>query len=127
MKLRIKGNSIRLRISRSELTRLIEEGRIADTTFFGVEESARLTYALEQSDAVGSTQLAARPQEVAVVLPRGVASAWAEGEEVGVYATVDLGPRGALELMVEKDYACLDLSEAENVDTFPNPNAGALC
>jgi hypothetical protein len=27
--------------------------------------------------------------------------------------------------MVEKDYACLDLGDAENAGTFPNPNACA--
>jgi hypothetical protein len=34
---------------------------------------------------------------------------------------------GQLEIAVEKDWACLDKDEAENVDTFPNPNAGASC
>ena len=33
----------------------------------------------------------------------------------------------SLDLIVEKDFACLDLSDADNEDTFPNPNSGAIC
>ncbi|MGI4827654.1 MAG: DUF7009 family protein [Janthinobacterium lividum] len=127
MKLRIKGNSVRLRVTRSEVSQLLTEGRIEEVVYFTADGQSRLTYALERSDAVSGTQLLTRPQEVAIVLPAKAAASWAEGTEVGVYATVDLGLRGSLELMVEKDFACLDLSDAENVDTFPNPNAGASC
>ncbi|MGI4827872.1 MAG: DUF7009 family protein [Janthinobacterium lividum] len=127
MKLRIKGNSVRLRVTRSEVSQLLAEGRIEEVVYFTADGQSRLTYALERSDAASDTQLLTRPQEVAIVLPAKAAASWAEGKEVGVYATVDLGLRGSLELMVEKDFACLDLSDAENVDTFPNPNAGASC
>lgn len=33
----------------------------------------------------------------------------------------------ALELILEKDFACLDRSDADNHDTFPNPLIGASC
>jgi len=36
-------------------------------------------------------------------------------------ATVDVGPRGTLDLIVEKDFACLDGSDADNLETFANP------
>jgi hypothetical protein len=32
-----------------------------------------------------------------------------------------------LNVIVEKDFACLDLSDAENEDTFQNPELGAAC
>jgi hypothetical protein len=47
--------------------------------------------------------------------------------QVGIYATVDRGENGTLNLVVEKDFACLDLSDADNLDTFPNPELGAVC
>jgi hypothetical protein len=47
--------------------------------------------------------------------------------EVGIYATVNLGHTGSLDVMIEKDFACLDRSDAENVDTFTNPNAATVC
>jgi hypothetical protein len=33
----------------------------------------------------------------------------------------------SLDLIVEKDFACLDLSDADNEDTFPNPLVGTTC
>lgn len=127
MKLRIKGNSLRFRVTRSEVSRLLSEGRIYEVIYFTAEEHSRLTYALERSDAVSIPQLVARPQEIAMVLPNLLAASWAEGPDIGIYHTADRGLRGSLDLIVEKDFACLDLSDAENVDTFPNPNAEAFC
>jgi hypothetical protein len=125
MKLRIKGDSLRLRIAPSELLRLMEAGRIEETVHFGLEADARLTYALEVG--VGG-ELAVRHQgtRVAVVLPAAIARAWAQGNDVGVYGSVAVSG-GLLEIAVEKDWACLDKSDPENADTFPNPNEGASC
>ena len=127
MKLRIKANSLRLRLTRSEVMKLIDTGHIEETIYFSPNEQSRLTYALEHEPDLISATLRYQPREVVVVLPTEQATAWAESIEVGIYATVDLGPVGALDLIVEKDFACLDLSDADNLDTFPNPNAAGLC
>ena len=124
MKLRIKGNSLRLRVTRSELATLIDTGRIEETIYFGSSEASRLTYALEHEPKLTGATVRYQPCQVAVVLPEREATAWAESGLVGIYATVDLGPVGGLDLIVEKDFACLDLSDADNLDTFPNPVAG---
>jgi len=124
MKLRIKGNSLRLRVTRSDLTRLIDTGHIEETIYFGSSEGSRLTYALEHQPNLTSATIRYQPPKVAVVLPKSEATAWAKSDLVGIYATVDLGPVGNLDLIVEKDFACLDLSDADNLDTFPNPDAG---
>jgi hypothetical protein len=124
MKLRIKGNSLRLRVTRSELTRLIDTAHIEETVYFGSSEGSRLTYVLEHEPNLTGATIRYQPPEVLVVLPKSEATAWAKSGLVGIYATVDLGPVGSLDLIVEKDFACLDLSDADNLDTFPNPNAG---
>jgi hypothetical protein len=46
MKLRIQGNSIRLRVSRSELAAFVETGRLEETVYFGPQVETSLTYAL---------------------------------------------------------------------------------
>lgn len=127
MKIRIKGNSLRLRVTRSELKRLIDGGRIEDTIYFASESQARLIYALEHKSDANHVTLRSCLPEIAVVLPTGQAMVWQDTEQVGIYATIDIGSRGALEVLVEKDFACLDLSDADNLDTFPNPNSGVVC
>jgi hypothetical protein len=126
MKLRIKGNSIRFRVARSELTKLIEEGRIEETIYFTPSEQGRLTYALEQSD-LPETRLRYEGSEVTIALPRELAATWAGSDQVGIYDSIDLARNGLLTIAVEKDFACLDRSDSDNVDTFENPLAGANC
>lgn len=127
MKIRIKGNSLRFRVTQSELARLIAEGRIDETIYFSPFENSRLTYVLEHQACLLSTTLRYQPPEVAIVLSTADLKLWGESNQVGIYAATDLGIHGVLDLLVEKDFACLDLSDAENIDTFPNPSAGAVC
>jgi hypothetical protein len=125
MKLRIKGNSMRLRVSPSEMKRLLSAGRIEEVIHFGPEPDAKLSYALEQAVSQKELTVRYRPQQVTVVLSTESARNWADGEQVGIYGAFDLG-NGQLDLAIEKDFACLDRNEG-NEDTFANPKSSQLC
>jgi len=125
MKLRIKGNSMRLRVSPSEMKRLLSSGRIEEVIHFGPEPEARLTYALEQSESEEQLTVRYLPQQVTVALSSESARSWAQGEQVGIYGVIDVGS-GQLDLAIEKDFACLDRNEG-NEDTFANPKSGQIC
>ena len=127
MKLRIQDNSLRFRVSQSDLTRLVDTGRLDATIYFGTEPGSELTYRLTHSSSAETVRVEASPQTISVVLPSAEATVWAATEQVGIEAMVDLGPRGALAILIEKDFACLDGSTEENVDTFPNPSAAHTC
>jgi hypothetical protein len=127
MKLRIKGNSLRLRVSRSELARVLAGERIAETIRFAAAPEAKLTYALECGTHQGGTSVRYGAQEVTVSLSEEQAQSWSQESEVGVYTQVDLAAEGALEVIVEKDFACLDRSDEDNKDTFANPLMGSTC
>jgi hypothetical protein len=127
MKLRIKGNSLRLRVTRSEIDRLIRTGRVEETIWFGPSAGCRLTYALEVNEKIEGVTLRCATPEITVLIPFNKAAVWNRSDQVGIYATADLGRRGLLELVLEKDFACLDRSDEDNLDTFPNPLAGAVC
>ncbi len=127
MKLRIKGNSIRLRVTRSELDTLVNDGRIEETIWLGPDAQSRLTYVLEHDASANSVTLRFNLPEIAVLIPTHEAKKWRSSDQIGVYASIPLGARSPLELAVEKDFACLDSSDADNLDAFPNPHADALC
>jgi hypothetical protein len=127
MKLRIKGNSLRLRVSRSELARFQAGGRIEETIHFTAAPEATLTYALESALKPSPVTVRYGSREVTVILSKDRARIWGEQSEIGVYTTLDMGPAGSLEVGVEKDFACLDRSDEDNSDTFANPLAGATC
>ena len=127
MKLRIKGNSLRLRLLQSELATFLDIGRIEATIQFTTEEGGNLTYTLGHDRSTSSIAVRYADRAITVVLPTAVAESWAKGAQVGIYASVDLGNKGRLEVSVEKDFACRDLGDVENEDTFPHPSADSTC
>jgi hypothetical protein len=126
MKLRIKGSSIRLRTVRPEVAQLVNAGRVEETLRFAPGDDAMLTYALVTDTAATEFEVRYQPHEITVVVPAGLARRWASSDEVGMYCEIDLGSAGSLELSIEKDFACLDRSDADNKDTFPHPQLGVV-
>lgn len=124
MKLRITSNSLRLRVSQSDLARFMQSGQIEETIHFAADAAAQLSYALEQSDTAREISLVYQPQSVTVSIPRAAALDWAGGNRIGIYGDVDVGIY-KLAVTVEKDFACLDGTDRENSDTFPNPQKGS--
>ena len=127
MKLRIKGNSLRLRVSRSELARFLNGERVEETIYFTRAPEASLTYALESAVQGAQVRVQYGSQIVRVILSEDQARTWGAESEVGVYSTLDIGAAGSLEVIVEKDFACLDGSDEENSDCFANPQTAASC
>jgi hypothetical protein len=64
---------------------------------------------------------------ITVNIPEFQLKQWAGSDNVGLYADMALDQDQKLAVAIEKDFACLDLSDADNADTFPNPNLTAAC
>ncbi|MDF2694542.1 MAG: hypothetical protein K0S65_2925 [Labilithrix sp.] len=119
MKLRIRGDSIRLRLSQAEVAALGEGGRVEEATGFG--PGHELVYAVFS----GGTTLAATlsGSRIEVAIPSNVARDWATSETVGIEGVQDAGAGRTLRILIEKDFACLTTRPHEDdTDAFPNPN-----
>lgn len=127
MKLRIKGSSLRLRISRSEVASLLRRDRLEETIHFAPQANAKLTYALEQSASVSALTIQHTQNSVTILIPADQSCTWCVSDQVGIVESLDVGDFGILDVLIEKDFACLDRYDEENEDTFPNPNAGTTC
>jgi len=127
MKLRIKGNSLRLRVTPSEVSQLLREGAIREHVQLTANPKDRLTYAVISSLSGPTTTVTYPLGSITVSVPEIELKKWAGSDDVGVYTDVALGDDQVLSVAIEKDFACLDLSDAENEDTFPNPNLAAAC
>jgi hypothetical protein len=123
MKLRINGNSLRLRVTRSELERLIAGEGVEETISFGPAPEASLRYALVSGSQDAPVSVRYRAQKITVTLSPEQLRAWSDENQIGVYANLNLGVAASLEIAVEKDFACLDRSDKDNADTFANPYA----
>ena len=127
MKLRIKGNSLRLRVTPSDIEQLLRDGAIQEHVQFTANPKDRLTYEVISSPSEPTATVAYRSGNITVTLPELHLQTWAGSDDVGVYTDIALGDGQVLSVAIEKDFACLDLSDAENEDTFPNPNVAATC
>ena len=120
MKLRIKGNSIRLRLLRSEVEHFAAEGSISDAVHFGAQS---LRYSLIASPSAEAIRSRFDNCEIVIEIPADEARFWAESESVSIAANQPIGDEN-LSILVEKDFACLDRpDDPEREDAFPNPAA----
>jgi hypothetical protein len=119
MKLRIRGDSLRLRLTRSEITRIGLGESVSETTPF--PEGAQFKYTLEPSlsaEAVTATYFDA---QIKIGLPMNLARTWAKSGEVAIQTQTD-----KLFILIEKDFACLKPRENEKEDEsdmYFNPNS----
>ena len=119
MKLRIKGNSIRLRLLKSEVERFAAEARVTDETAFGANS---LRYSLQMSADAGKIYAEFQDNEIRVVIPTSQARDWTTNSEVGFEVEQPVG-NDILAILIEKDFACLDRpDDPDRDDAFPNPN-----
>ena len=122
MKLRIQDNSIRLRLTRSEVDALIEEGSVTASVSF--PDGARLEYSVETSALTGQPRARFSSDRLVVQIPQAVVRKWAVTEEVSITGAQPL-ENDELSILVEKDFACLTPREGEDeADMFPHPLKG---
>jgi len=127
MKLRLKENSLRLRVTRSELAHLQARQRIQEAVLFPTDNRARLSYALEVGSHSEPVHVAFASQQIVVSVSQDQFMSWSNEDQVGIYASLHVTESTDLDVAIEKDFACLDLSDQDNQDTFANPMAGKAC
>jgi hypothetical protein len=125
MKLRIRGDSIRLRLKRGEVEQIATGASIVEETHF---PNAVLTFRLdisENDDASASFNNGA----LVVSLPKSRVLDWAGTDEVSLAAEQKLSGEDSLSLLIEKDFSCLEPGHhrdcEDDADTFPHPRAHA--
>lgn len=123
MKLRVRDNSLRLRLTRSEVESIHRDGLVSATLNF--PGNAKIDYLLESSPACVAATAKYANNKISVQLPESEVSEWAISDNVAITAELPLDGPGTLKLLVEKDFACLSPREGEDdVDTFPHPREG---
>jgi hypothetical protein len=121
MKLRIQGDSLRLRLTRSEVAGLHESGVVEETAHFLGGQG--LTYRIRKSS--GNEGICAQLADgtITVHVPSGAVEAWATSDDVGLAARA-----GVLRIAIEKDFRCLTRSrEEDEADAYPHPAEQLSC
>jgi len=113
MKIRIKGNSIRYRLTKGDVDRFSKEGYLEETVDFG---QTQLIYCLKLAD---EQDISANFNEgkITVLMSSKIAHEWTTTDRVGFE-----NHSGSLYILIEKDFKCLDLVAEDQSDNYPNPN-----
>jgi len=117
MKIRFKGNSIRLRLTQSEVKKWAADGVIKEVTSFGNKNS--LGYQLMMSE---ESQISASFNDdiISIDIPFTIAQEWCESEQISMKSSI--ANDGTLNILVEKDFVCLTPRSGEDEsDMYPNP------
>ena len=122
MKLRFRGNSVRLRLNRREVADLASGAALNERVEF--PGNGGLSYVLE-----GSTETSAasfRDGMIRVLAPQTLIANWAAGESIGIY--FELPANGAvLKVAIEKDLECVEGAlEERDPEAFPR-DSGKNC
>jgi len=115
MKLRIQGNSLRFRLTQTEVACLHDRGRVEAAVRFPAGRDLR--YAIECSPDAAELSVDYACNSISVLLPRAVATAWAESSQVSIVGSRHL----SVQVLVEKDFQCLHKPAERDPDAYPNP------
>ena len=118
MKLRIKGNSLRIRLTKTEVSKLAETGYLKEQTIF---PNNRFIYALQKTDdAILSASF--ENDKITIFVPRSFIKDWPLNNIIGLDAKMPLPENESLYLLIEKDFVCLDETNEDQRDNYENPN-----
>ena len=123
MKLRLEFNSIRFRLKRSEVEQLARTGRVEEKIISGSGDDKTFGYVLESADSVSSPSATLKPNSIIVQVPPEAVMRWASSDQIGIESEQPVDHQTSLRILIEKDFACIDGTDEQNADTFPNPLA----
>ncbi len=115
MKLRLLGNTVRLRMARSEVEQLTESGIVEEAVEFLPHPLVYMIHISKENNQIEASFLNGW---ITISVPEKIAREWAAGNEVGIRGSF----RG-VSVLIEKDWNCLHGDEPQNQDRFPRPAA----
>ncbi len=119
MKIRIKGNSIRYRLTKTEVEVFSKTGSFEDTTDFG---NRKLTYALKAKTGIALLEAEFSGDCICLYLAKEHSEQWFNSDQVGFSHTFQTAHGTSLSLLLEKDFVCMDNTGEDQSDHYPNPN-----
>ena len=120
MKLRVLDNSIRLRLTRGEVTAIGDDSVVRGRVRFAANNT--FVYMLESSPTTVKPEAHVSNNVLTVRVPQVDIRRWARSEEISIQSEQLLDDGDYLKILVEKDFHCLSPREGEDEsDMFPHP------
>jgi len=126
MKLRLRNNSIRIRLTQKEVENFATFGRVEDVTEFGPDAEQRLAYALEMSGTSDQIRAVFACGRITLVMPKTGTEEWIDSDQVSFSSEQPIADGRSLKILIERDFACLKPRPGnDDEDAFPHPLAAS--
>ena len=119
MKIRLNGNSIRYRLSKTDIANFGEHGLIEEKTEFPNSQS--FNYCLQKKEGIKNIEASFSENSICIFVPENMVAKWTTTDVVGFDSKMSLGEEKDLLLLIEKDFVCLDQTFEDQQDNYPNP------
>lgn len=119
MKIRIKGNSLRMRLSKSDVARITTVGYIEERTQF---INNAFIYSLQRVPAGSQLSASFEAGKITMFVPQSLIVDWDVNDIITFDAYMSVGAGEELYLLLEKDFQCLDHTTEDQSDNYLNPN-----
>lgn len=124
MKLRILNNTLRFRLSRTEVDAFVAGTKIAADVRFPASNA--LHYEIDTGRDVTATSAHFKDDCITINVPSGLAEGLASDDTVTIDTQAGTGTE-ALRIRIEKDFQCLAPRDEDESDLFTHPNADGRC
>ncbi|NND09427.1 MAG: hypothetical protein HKN87_23890 [Saprospiraceae bacterium] len=121
MKLRIKDQSVRFRLTQNEVRQLLTTSKISASTYLG---SKTLSYEIEGVTG-SSCNCLFKDEKICIHIPINSLNAWCSSDQISLqYELRDSERFPSLQILIEKDFKCLiERTGEDESDLYPNPQA----
>jgi len=120
LKLRILDNSIRLRLTQTEVETARVDALVRGRVRFA--GGSTFDYVLESSPATVRPEAHFSNNALTVRIPENEIQQWSTSEQVSISAEQNLDGGGHLKILIEKDFTCLAPRDGEDEsDMYPHP------
>lgn len=121
MKIRIHGNSIRYRLSKTDIANFGKHGLIEEKTEFPGNQY--FYYCLQKKESIQNIEASFSANRICIFVPEKMATEWTTTDQVGFDSIMNFGEGKKLSLLIEKDFVCMDETLENQLDNYPNPKS----
>ena len=118
MKIRIKNNSVRFRLSRKEVEEFGKTGYLEGRTdFFPFP----FLYSIKSTGNVSALSADYRDHTISLEVPHAWAKEWVNTDRTGFDTQMEILDGQYIYLLIEKDFKCLNEAIEDQADNYENP------
>lgn len=122
MKIRIRGNSVRYRLTKNEVEQLCTKGSIEEITNF-----PNLDFAYEVKVATTEQlNIHFANNKISLEISEALLENWETNNRVGFSHTLVTSNGKTIDILLEKDFTCLEDRGEDESNNYPNPKSLAL-